>query len=125
MKFLEDIKKKEIESLINVAYEVKKIPPRERQKLYMEGVLTKEIIRMSEDANRAFPERLRERATKKIEKKYAKLQARVNSKVGRITKIREFANGYDIEGTKGFATLEIISAGGYNIQCLHHRVLIK
>ena len=54
---------------------------------------------------------------------------RVKEKVGEITKwdlwidIRAL-NGY-VEGTRGRATIETIFAGGYNIQCLHTRVLVK
>lgn len=54
---------------------------------------------------------------------------RAEKKVGQITKwnvhidIRAL-NGW-VEGTKGKAVIETIFAGGYNIQCLHTRVLVK
>ena len=54
---------------------------------------------------------------------------RVEEKVGQITNWKlwfasKALNGY-VEGTKGSATIETIFAGGYNIQCLHQRVLVK
>ena len=54
---------------------------------------------------------------------------RVEKKVGQITNWKlwfasKALNGY-VEGTKGIATIETIFAGGYNIQCLHQRVLVK
>lgn len=54
---------------------------------------------------------------------------RVEKKVGQIISWKlwfasKALNGY-VEGTKGSATIETIFAGGYNIQCLHQRVLVK
>lgn len=57
------------------------------------------------------------------------LIARVQKKVGQITKWQlhidyRALNGWVI-GTQGKAKIETIVAGGYNIQCLHTRVLVK
>lgn len=67
----------------------------------------------------------------KKESKYWVLDliSRVEKKVGEITKWNlrladRCLNGY-VEGTKGTATIETIYAGGWNIQCLHTRVLVK
>ena len=54
---------------------------------------------------------------------------RVEDKVGQITKWHLFLadkslNGW-VEGTRGKAVIESIEAGGWNIQCLHTRVLVK
>lgn len=56
---------------------------------------------------------------------------RVAEKVGKITDAAGLAigmngeiNGY-VEGDKGGATINTILAGGWNIQCLHFRVLVK
>lgn len=75
-----------------------------------------------------------ERMVKKIEKdavaKEVQLIARVNREVGCIIKpnalyvgVNGELNGY-IEGENGVCKIETIYAGGYNIQCLHYRVLI-
>ena len=54
---------------------------------------------------------------------------RTEEKVGEITRwhlwlAERCLNGW-VEGTKGNATIETIYAGGWNIQCLHTRVLVK
>lgn len=54
---------------------------------------------------------------------------RTEKKVGQITNwnlyfATDSLNGW-VEGTKGTAMIETIVAGGWNIQCLHTRVLVK
>ena len=54
---------------------------------------------------------------------------RTEKKVGQITNwhlyfATDSLNGW-VEGTKGNANIETITAGGWNIQCLHTRVLVK
>ena len=54
---------------------------------------------------------------------------RVSEKVGEITKWELWDAGNELNGwvwgTKGNAKIETILAGGYNVQCLHTRVLVK
>lgn len=65
------------------------------------------------------------------ERKYKDLVKRVEAVVGTITNAENLhignqngeLNGY-VEGTNGKCSVETISAGGYNIQCFHYRVLI-
>lgn len=59
-----------------------------------------------------------------------KLMNRVAKKCGNITNIDElyFVNGDLnglVKGDKGEAHVFTIVAGGYNVQCLHNRVLVK
>lgn len=59
------------------------------------------------------------------------LIARVKEIVGQITDAKRLFIGSNAEingiiiGIKGKAKVETISAGGYNIQCFHYRVLVK
>ncbi len=65
------------------------------------------------------------------ERKYKDLVTRVQDIVGTITNAEHLSignqngelNGY-VEGTNGKCSVETISAGGWNIQCYHYRVLI-
>lgn len=66
------------------------------------------------------------------EHKYKELIERVTKIVGNITDASMLKIGEQhgeingrIYGTKGKCILETISAGGYNIQCFHYRVLLK
>lgn len=57
------------------------------------------------------------------------LVQRVTKKVGEITKWELWDAGSELNGwvwgTRGSAKIETILAGGYNVQCLHTRVLVK
>lgn len=73
---------------------------------------------------------LKETLSKEKEAKYQYLIARVQSIVGNIVNADYLRigsngeiNGY-IEGTDGKCSVQTISAGGYNIQCFHYRVLV-
>lgn len=69
---------------------------------------------------------------REAEMKYDDIIERTNSVVGQITDASELRigstrgelNGF-IKGERGKAEVESIMAGGYNIQCLHIRTLIK
>ena len=77
-----------------------------------------------------------EKLTKIIEDektlKYKDFVARITKEVGEITDVSALSiggkqgeiNGIVI-GKNGKARVETIMAGGYNIQCLHYRVLVK
>lgn len=64
---------------------------------------------------------------KDIENHYKKLQAKVEKKIGKILEISETTNGYNyrMKGENGSCEVEVILAGGYNIQRLHTRWIIK
>lgn len=65
---------------------------------------------------------------KVINQHFKRLQNKVQDKIGQIQEIYETGNnGYDyyFEGTLGSCNVEVILAGGYNIQRLHTRWIIK
>lgn len=68
---------------------------------------------------------------KEVEHKRAKLFELVNKKAGNIVDATGIKNGVDgsingfIIGEKSKVCVETIYAGGYNIQCLHFRLLVK
>lgn len=80
------------------------------------------------------PKDREERLLKIIEKeaiaKEKTLIARVNKEVGLIVKALTLKDGINgelngtIKGENGICKIETIYAGGYNIQCLHYRVLV-
>lgn len=76
-------------------------------------------------------EKIEKLIEREAEAKEEKLIARVNKAVGTIVKAIELEVGYNgelngyIKGENGTCKIETIYAGGYNIQCLHYRVLVK
>ena len=80
------------------------------------------------------PQDREERLLKIIEteaiRKEKALIARVNKEVGTIVKALSLNVGVDgelngiIQGETGTCKIQTIYAGGYNVQCLHYRVLI-
>ena len=91
------------------------------------------------DAHRAFQYEHRgmenlsqlsnERLEKQVKKHYEDLQAKVENKIGKIKYITKTGNnGYDyrMENAKGESvSVEVIGAGGYNVQRYHTRWIIK
>lgn len=69
-----------------------------------------------------------ELSKKEIDSHFKKLQQKVEKVIGNIVKIEPTGeNGYDyiFKGTDGNCEIEVILAGGYNIQRLHTRWIIK
>lgn len=63
---------------------------------------------------------------KLIDKHFETLQAKVENKIGEIIKIESLGgDNYRFEGSLGYCNVEVILAGGYNIQRLHTRWIIK
>lgn len=74
----------------------------------------------------AWSKDLEERARKLVDKHFNTLQAKVEKKIGTIIKITSLGgDDYRFEGTEGNCKVEVILAGGYNIQRLHTRWIIK
>lgn len=69
--------------------------------------------------------------TSEMERKYDDLISRVNAVVGQIVDASNLRVGVNlfieglIIGTRNNCEIETIQAGGYAIQCLHYRVLVK
>lgn len=76
-------------------------------------------------------ERIEKLINSEAEFKEKRLIARVNKAVGTIVKALDLEVGVNgelnglIEGENGICKIDTIYAGGYNIQCLHYRVLVK
>ena len=67
-----------------------------------------------------------ERIEKDVKDHYKTLQAKVEKKIGKIIKV-EYLGGWDyiFEGENGNCGVEVIIAGGYNIQRRHTRWIIN
>lgn len=73
-----------------------------------------------------YSSRFEEEAKKIIDNHYKLLQSKVEKKIGRIIKIKSLGgDDYSFEGEKGSCVIEVIWAGGYNIQRLHTRWIVK
>lgn len=74
----------------------------------------------------AWSNDIEERAIKLVDKHFNSLQAKVEKKIGTIVKITSLGgDDYRFEGTEGNCKVEVILAGGHNIQRLHTRWIIK
>lgn len=69
-----------------------------------------------------------ELAKKEIDSHFKQLQNKVEKVIGKIEEIKPYGNNgynYIFKGTESSCTIEVILAGGYNIQRLHTRWIIK
>lgn len=67
-----------------------------------------------------------ERCKKIVDDHFKELQTKVQKKIGRIIKIEDLGgDDYAFEGENGKCVVEVIWAGGYNIQRLHTRWIVK
>jgi hypothetical protein len=67
-----------------------------------------------------------ERCKKQIDKHFDILQTKVEKKIGKILEIKPLGgNDYSFKGELADCKIEVILAGGYNIQRLHTRWIIK
>jgi hypothetical protein len=61
-----------------------------------------------------------------VDQKFKTLQAKVRKRIGEIIKIQPLGgNDYYFKEELGNCTIEVIFAGGYNVQRLHTRWIIK
>ena len=74
----------------------------------------------------AWSKDIEERVIKLVDKHFNSLQVKVEKKIGTIIKITSLGgDDYRFEGTEGNCKIEVILAGGYNIQRLHTRWIVK
>lgn len=118
----------------------------ENQGRRADGRVTGEMIKEHARLRRAFVEkygkgtaeivaysfyRIDEILEKDAKSRITKLIAKVEKKAGKIVDARDLYFGSDgtlngvVVGEKETVHVETILAGGYNIQCLHYRVLVK
>lgn len=94
--------------------------------------VTYDIVGYQTDINKIDYNKLNKLLDEEVKRKYKDLCHRISDVVGIIQNASNLyigrqngeINGY-VEGTKGKCFVETISAGGYNIQCFHYRVLVK
>jgi len=60
-----------------------------------------------------------------VDQHFNKLQNKVEKEIGKILTIQSSGNYYKFTGELGSCDIDVILAGGYNIQKLHTRWLIK
>lgn len=95
---------------------------------------TQDVLAMAEvgkPGEKRFEDKLEEELTNEVNAKRLDLYYRCTGAVGVITDAKGLyvgnngsLNGF-VVGENGKAEIETILAGGYNIQCLHYRVLVK
>ena len=67
-----------------------------------------------------------EKVEKDIRKHFDGLQKKVENKIGKILKVGHLGGyNYEFEGENGTCKVEVILAGGYNIQRRHTRWIVK
>lgn len=90
------------------------------EKLHFTGTISDEQ-RIQESIEKSIP-----LFKSDIDKRFDMFQLKVQNKIGNIIKINAITNEeYEFIGNKDKCTVRIILAGGYNIQKLHTRMLIR
>lgn len=93
--------------------------------------LPKYLSQFSSTSMKIAEPQIKKLIAKDVENKRIKLYQDVTSKIGAIVDGRGLSVGEDgsingiVVGETGSVKISTIMAGGYNIQCLHYRVLIK
>lgn len=111
----------------------KKFLDKDIEEINQEYLKQKEKVRSYIERNNFFYKEGRksnfeETCKEMINRHFIKLQNKVEDKIGEILQIKPTGNnGYDyyFKGSKGNCNIEVILAGGYNIQRLHTRWIIK
>ena len=126
---LETLRKQVVEDLIEWATDYREQMKEDRKNLTHEEFYTKYSWSEYYKYYYITDEDIRKDAEKEAKYWVLDLISRVEKKCGQITKWDlhldiDALNGW-VEGTKGNAEIETIFAGGWNIQRLHTRVLVK
>ena len=116
-----EVEKREIEYKIDYKYE----------RTYISNKWTQDIVNLDYYEEKEFDNKLEKMLNDEVNRKRIDLYTRCSAKVGVITDATELKIGVNaslngfVTGENGRAEVETIYAGGYNIQCLHYRVLVK
>lgn len=105
----------------------------EAQKKFFAGLsgTTTQLLKFHSYNDEVFFERLNKMLDREVESKRKTLIARIQKKAGNIVDAKGLYIGHNGEingvviGDKATVKVQTIYAGGYNIQCLHYRVLVK
>jgi len=85
---------------------------------------THQLLKWYKPDKEDYMERFNEEVAKEITAHYERLQAKVESKIGKIEKIETIGNNghdYTFTGTNGKCQIKVVNAGGWNIQRKHTR----
>lgn len=114
----------------NLDFRTRYYKEQEFNKQYYSNItaFTKEIVEYTNEINY---EKLIKAIDEEAIRKYKDLVKRISEVVGKIENAKHLSIGEQngeingiVIGSKATARIETISAGGYNIQCFHYRVLV-
>lgn len=97
---------------------------------YLKSHFTQDCINLESYSEEDFQEKLEYKLNKEVNFKRVDLYQRCSAVVGVITDAKGLTLGNNgsingvVVGEEGKANVRTIFAGGYNIQCLHYRVLV-
>ena len=126
MEFVEEWKKEEVKATLKAVEDFKatieKMQEEKKQGIYYYKCANQRLYTLST----LKEETKLQLITNGVESHFKELQNKVELTIGKIVKIGNITNNlYSFIGENGECKIEVILAGGYNIQKLHTRWLIK
>ena len=128
MKTIQEFKNEEVISLVKYILTMKEFKNelRAKNKHYYQTADWQAVSKWVQNLILLNTVEITKEATKIIDSHYNKLQAKAFDKVGNILTLDSLSdNYYRLNGDKGSTDIEIIIAGGYNIQRAHTRWIFK